>query len=139
MRKNIILLAVFTLSVLIVSSCKKYEEDDSISLKSVKTRLVRTWVTYEIVPYNADFIGTKMTIYEDGKLSMSDKNGYTYGNFLWQLSSDKKEFHVIHTSDGSISKWNIIKLTNKNFWIKTEIKIDNDYSQMVIRKFNPSV
>ena len=61
MKKHICLVAVLTLIVgLFFSSCKKYEEDYGLMLKSPKGRLVGTW---KITQLDSDTMSIKMSDY----------------------------------------------------------------------------
>jgi len=129
MKRNILVVAVI-ITAFILGSCGKYEEGPGLSLRSKKARVTGEWEIEKIIengkeiPMEAGFKMT-MTIDKDGTGKMT----YSMGTFSmssdleWEFSDDKEKFRM-RMKDMEENKWDewdeaeILKLTNKEFWMK---------------------
>lgn len=119
-----LLLAATVVTILNFSSCGKYEDGPSFSLRSKKARLTGEW---EVVEIN----GQKPTGY---KLEMEfEKSGdfkatyaYTYGSQTysdvakgeWEWESDKEEISIRFDGETTTTDFEIKRLTNKELWLE---------------------
>ncbi|MBL4658388.1 MAG: hypothetical protein JKX73_10330 [Flavobacteriales bacterium] len=123
--KTIQLLTVIGVSSLVLlGSCKKYEEGPALSLSSKKARVANEWtVEYafdiedgEIV--TADYAGETWEFAKDGEWTERD-NGVIDKNGTWEFVSDKEGLQINRTGTGaSTAIYTILKLKNKEMWLK---------------------
>lgn len=115
------------------TSCGKYEEGPSLSLRSKKARLANTWTISKTVTNDGDeTIWTSeekenytMEIKKDGTYSFEAK--YTFGgttttftdNGTWEFIDGKEKIKTTD-SDGNTSEATIILLKNKEWASKDE-------------------
>lgn len=148
-----ILLLVF-ISIITFDSCKKrYEDGPLISLRKPETRLQGTWevTNYKIndvesIQYFTDscgcsisfcFAGGFIYIGDENEIYFKDCNVYI-GNSFWghfQFEGDK---NIIYIESQDIafyfpnlkpfcetsSRWDVLRLTNKELWIQSEYQHD---------------
>ena len=116
---------LFTSLVIFGSSCKKYEDGPSLSLRTKKARLANTWELTEATDGNVDIsafmTGLEMTIEKDGNYSKGGTiaNGTTINEIgTWEFSEDKTT--LILSPNGSLFpvKWIITRLKNDELWLK---------------------
>ncbi|MFM6935733.1 MAG: lipocalin family protein [Flavobacteriales bacterium] len=126
--KNVTYASVAGITALSVSSCSKYEDGPSFSLKTKKARVVGSW--------DVKSIGNTAT--QPGySVNMNfEKNGvatysYTYSGGSstyagsWNFASDKE--NLLLTIDGSTQLFEIKRLTNKEMWLDDDITtVDGD-------------
>lgn len=118
--ENNLLMAAALVTVVNFSSCKKYEDGPTLSLRTKKSRITGEW---EVVR-----IGTQSFPYGGYSLEMEfDKDGdlefkYSYGSYSysyngeWEFSGDKEELEI--TIDNQVTKLEILRLTNKELWLE---------------------
>lgn len=123
-RTNVFLVVLFAAS-LILSSCGKYDEGPSISLRSKTSRLTGIWKVTKAV-YN----GTEQTLSDDDKATTTEftKDGKItttspqWGSFngTWEFNSDKTKIVTKYTFGGqtSTSEVTILRLTNKELFVE---------------------
>ncbi|MCF8415991.1 MAG: DUF5004 domain-containing protein [Crocinitomicaceae bacterium] len=129
--------AFLALTMVIVSSCSKYEEGSKFTLLTAKARVTGDWTTTAITVNGTsqDLTGTSFTtsIKKDGTYTAS--SSYTFGgstfttneNGTWEFNSDKTE--LINTdSDGDVSTATITMLKNKMMKLKT---VDGSFTTIV--------
>lgn len=124
MKKYIFLL----LSLLVLASCKKYEEDGSIF--RAEKRLLKTWLYSEKVladgtiqtPANT----YTQTFYEDGTMLLTSDydTAYTESHWKWEFIDDKTKIRSTLDNWDTYILSDIVKLTNTEFWRRTQL-IDN--------------
>ena len=121
---------LLALTLVFGSTSCKYEEGPGISLRSKKARVDGEWFINETIysdgsgdTYTND--GTDIYTFEkDGSV----KNKYSYddglggtindvANFEWEFTDSKKKMKFIY-EDGSFDTFEILKLKNKEMWIK---------------------
>ena len=112
--------------VLLISftSCGKYEDGPGFSLASKTSRLTGVW---DVVKTDAEFD------LSEGDLSFEfEKEGdftlrYNSGNYSdkdegdWEWSSDKEVIEVTNSNDVT-EDWEVLRLTNSEFWFEDENK-----------------
>jgi hypothetical protein len=130
MKKTIKLMAFVLLLAVVATSCKKYPEGPSMSLRTKKSRVAGDW-TIESVKYNNSDVtsayvalvpGFKMTMTKDGNYTVTTNAGEA-DTGTWKFD-DKKE-NITSTStknknssgayETSTSK--ILKLENDAMWV----------------------
>ena len=120
--RNTLFLAATVITVLNFQSCSKYEEGPSFSLRTKKSRIVGEWevvrVGNETYPQNG--YSLEMTFEKDGDFEFNYSDGtYSYGyTGDWEFSNDKEELEI--TIDNEITKFEILRLTNKELWFEDE-------------------
>ena len=131
MKKLTSLLLVLTMLCL-VPSCKKYEDDPLISLRTKKGKLAGTWKLIETVkkdgtvkPYvntvDPDYIET---FERNGDYVYDNNPSYTYSPLKWEFVEDGN-IRIYDTNGNTTSPagsfiYQIKKLTNKEFWYYVE-------------------
>lgn len=105
------------------TSCKKYEEGPSLSLRSKKARVANTWVfdKYIVDGTEADLAASGLDKVEaeykkDGNYHIKS-NGTEVDHGTWEFG-DKKETIITTDEDGDKDTATIIKLKNKELWTK---------------------
>lgn len=118
------------------SSCRKYEEGPNISLRTKRARVTNNWklesalingVERSLDPFYAK---QKHYMYSDGKYLVTIINPVTLEarnlQGTWKLFDDDKRIALTTRDDitlkDSTNEYNILKLFNKQFWIR---KTDN--------------
>ncbi len=120
-KKHVSLLMAATLVVVInFSSCKKYDDGPSLSLRTKKSRLAGEWEVVEINGQSQSNSGYDM-IWEfekDGDFKFT----YEYGSYSysmsgdWEFESDKEVLEL--QLDGDNVEFDIKRLTNKELWLE---------------------
>ena len=110
-------LLLFLLTISVITSCSKYEENSGLNLSSKKSRLLNNWVTYEYVDYNGevrpDAALFRFEFKSDGSgefqksTSSESMSGSNTGPFEWEFSDDKTQLFL---SEGYSAIFEIIKL-----------------------------
>lgn len=120
--KNTLFLAATVITVLNFQSCSKYEDGPKFSLRTKKARLAGEWEVVRIgnETYPQNGYSLEMTFEKDGDFEFNYSYGtYSYGyQGDWEFSSDKEELEV--TIENQINTWEILRLTNKEFWFEDE-------------------
>jgi hypothetical protein len=105
------------------TGCKKYEDGPSLSLASKKARLTGEWEVDEIANDPITDGDIVLEFESNGDFSFT----YEYGTYSysysgdWEWGNSKESVEV--TIDGFKSEWEILRLTNQEFWFEDE---DND-------------
>lgn len=122
MKKNMTLLLVAVLGfMLIFGSCGKYEDGPGFSLRSKTARLTGEWEVDEIDGDSPT--GTyEFEIEKDGDITFTyEYYGDVYVNEGdWEWDSDKEVIEI--RVDGDKVEWEVLKLTNDEFWFEDEDK-----------------
>jgi hypothetical protein len=112
---------ILTILILASMSCTKYEDGPIITFRSKETRLSGTWKYQSIIDMDQNIEVTDnlpQTLYtyeKDGTYSESTGN---YGTWKFSGAVDL----VITDSTQSEIKWEIIKLANKQLWLRLDRK-----------------
>lgn len=120
---------LLALTLVFGSTSCKYEEGPGISLRTKKARVAGEWIVEKTI----DEDGTETTVAEsDSPVFTYEKDGtgkysYTYTfagtttttneTFKWEFTDSKKKFKTTD-EDGDSYTEEIIRLTNKEFWLK---------------------
>lgn len=125
MKKSGLFLVVLFVASIVLSSCGKYDEGPSISLRSKAARLTGVWKitkqTYNgtAVTLSADDLATTLEYKKDETFTMTTQ---TYGPFngTWKFSDDKTQLITSLTFGGLTSSdtVNILRLTNKELFVE---------------------
>lgn len=122
MKKNMKLMLVALLGfMLIFGSCGKYDDGPGFSLRSKTARLTGEWEVDEIDGDRPDGDYT-FTIEKDGDITIE----YSYmGNYYvekgdWDWEDGKESIET--EFDGDVEEWEILRLTNDEFWFEDEDK-----------------
>lgn len=123
-------LTIAVLAATLSTSCSKFEEGPSFSLRTKKQRLTGDWkmesVTVDGKDMTADYKAymgdnSVYTIKKDGSYNISGKHE---DKGTWQLGEDKDDIFTKSDAQGSISEVHrILRLTNKELWLRdTDVK-----------------
>ena len=120
---------IITLICISFTTCKKYEEGPSLSLRSKEARVVNTWKVEKYYKNGedktADFFADKInyieTFTEDGKWSLSytdaSDNELETDSGTWEFDKDSNKEKIDRNAGGSTwEELTILKLKNKEFW-----------------------
>lgn len=127
-KNNKLVLAACVVVLLNLSSCKKYEDGPSLSLKSKNSRLTGEWEVDEIdnVSPSVGFGGTMILEFEkDGDFSYTTSYSYDGASYSysyegeWEWEDGKKSVEIDIDSEDK-TEFEILKLTNKEFWFEDE-------------------
>ncbi len=118
-KTNILLLLIISSIALIsTQSCKKYPENNGISLRSKSERVANTW---QVENYKIN--GTDFTSLVSNYNETFTKNGaysYSWGNKdgsgAWTFQNDYKEIKLNGNDDQANRTIYILKLEEKAFW-----------------------
>lgn len=118
--KNVLIIAFLGIT-LMFSSCGKYEEGPSISLRSKKARVAGDWVFEKQIVNGVEVpltgVSDLVITYEkDGK------GKYTSGGvtveFEWKFSDDNEKMLSKFPTETEWDESTILRLTNKEMWSK---------------------
>lgn len=121
MKKLLFIFVAIATTAIVFSSCSKYEEGPKISLLTKKARLTGDW-TLKSVSENGTEISVpsgvtyKMTIKKDGS-GFTTINSISF-SFKWEFANKKQDLRVKTDGDDVWVESEIIKLKNKELWIK---------------------
>lgn len=132
----IYIVTILVVQVLFFSSCNKYEEGPKISLLTKKARLTGDW---ELNSYSLQNNVLIYTHKEEHSRIIIKKDGTGIHNvfyteitdeakFNWNFSNKKENltFEYLNTIHPIIQDYEIVKLTNKELWLKTIINITSE-------------
>lgn len=130
--KITILAILIALSAVIFTSCKKYEEGPAFSLRSKKARVVGKWKVEKWIENGNDVTNTvnmfspKYEFKENGDLiySIVFLGVTTTETDKWEFSGDKEKIILIDSNGRE--EWQILRLKNKEFWLKHVHGSDTD-------------
>jgi hypothetical protein len=114
-----LMLAAAVVIVLNFSSCKKYEDGPMFSLLTKKARLTGEWEVVKIAGESPD-VKLILEFEKNGDFNVS----YSYGSYSdtqsgdWDWVSGKEAVKV--TLDGEDTQFDILRLTNKEFWFEDD-------------------
>ncbi|UPT65292.1 MAG: hypothetical protein M0D57_12035 [Sphingobacteriales bacterium JAD_PAG50586_3] len=139
-KTTVVIFAALIAGVTVFESCKKYEEGPGLSLRSRKERVANTWEIEKVLVGGVEQTNPSsetVTFDKDGKVS-STFNGTTFEG-TWELTNDDEQIEVKITFNGisSTSSYKIIKLKEKEFWIRDENDA-NDSSDDVETHYEPA-
>lgn len=131
--KALPLLVVLLITALSYSSCKKYDEGPLLSLHTQKARLKNYWIMEKVLKngadYTRDFLRDDdlflLNLTEDDRFYWyTKKDGITTSlvDGGWTLNSKEDWLNMstlLQTPDRFCSGYKIIRLTQKEFWVKT--------------------
>lgn len=122
MKQLIKLSIIAAISVALpMTSCKKYDEGPGFSLASKKSRVDGTWkierATYSGTDITSEFEGVEWTMKKDGTFNLLIDGTTETGK--WEFLTDKTILEFVF-NDGSIEKYTIKRLTNKELWIELD-------------------
>ncbi|MBL4706273.1 MAG: hypothetical protein JKY54_17225 [Flavobacteriales bacterium] len=115
-----LLLAASLVVVLNFSSCGKYEDGPSFTLRSKNARLTGEWEVVKIGTQNITGYEVIWEFSKDGDWDQTVDYGsysYTYAGD-WEWKSSKEEIEI--TQGGSSSRFEILRLTNKELWLEDD-------------------
>lgn len=119
------MLAVAVLLSFSFTSCKKYEDGPSFSLKTKTGRLTGEW---EVVTVDGEtYSGNESMLMEfkrDGDFIVTWNGGSADSETgIWEWQDQKEIIHI--EIDGEVSNWTVTRLTNSEFWFKDDdVKIE---------------
>ena len=108
------------------TSCGKYEEGPGISFRSKKARVANTWAVEkytinEVEQSTILFADVTFEFTKDGKYTFTfGTNGSEKGT--WEFGDKKETIKTTEDGQSSVEESTILKLKNKEFWIK---EVDN--------------
>ncbi|MBU0489997.1 MAG: DUF4923 family protein [Bacteroidetes bacterium] len=126
MKKVLSLTAItFALVAFMLTSCKKYPENDGMAFSSAKSRLCRTWNVDKVIEngieYDAATAGManqSIAYNRDGTFTASE-GGISF-NGTWEFGSKKETLVITITFFGMSASESIeiLKLTKEELWAK---------------------
>jgi hypothetical protein len=141
LKNTSLFLAAAAVTVFNFQSCSKYDDNTGIHLKSKKGRLTGEWEVVKVdgQSFNSYYGGGAGYTYEmtfefesDGDFDMTTAYSYPGGGYSysysgeWEWEDNKEAIEV--DMGGSISEWEIKKLTNK------EMTLEYDNSEWEFEK-----
>jgi len=124
------LIIYFTLLLMVVGGCKKYDEGPLISLRSKEKRLCQEWKVDKYLLNGEDF-----TFYEEQYWTFEQNGDFliyiNYGNnedqgeYSWRWADDKESIEIKIIEDKSKSSFffqKFYKSTKADDWAKFQIK-----------------
>ena len=130
--KNLTYISIASATALGISGCGKYEDGPGFSLRSKKARVAGEW---DVKSIGTQLMGSQyainMDFARDRGLTVTTtysyygySGGYTYAG-SWDFASDKEQLML--TIDGSVTAFEIKRLTNKEMWLDDDItSVDGD-------------
>lgn len=127
MRTMVKLMAVMMLALILLPSCKKYEEGPTISFRSKKARVANVWKVEKVLinavdvtsNYNLNHKSFLLEMKEDGTLIQTytdaNNNSQTISG-TWALGSDNENLDI--TILNVTLSYIILKLKNDELWLK---------------------
>lgn len=131
MKKVVILLFI---TIVGLSSCKKYENDGFISLRTAKARLTGTWRAEKAFDENgndvsSNFTATNYTVKFEKNGTMSISATWFMFNITltgkWEFIENKQSIKITmdanqfnNQSNTDSSTWKILKLHGGELWVK---------------------
>lgn len=119
--------AFLALTMVIVSSCSKYEEGSKFTLLTAKARVTGDWKMTELTVNGTaqDLSGSTFEVSIKKDDTYTATNSYTFGgstytttdNGTWKFNDDKTEL-IMTDSDNDISTSTIVMLKNKMMKLK---------------------
>ncbi len=127
--KTIIFLIVFTS----LTTCKKYDEGPLLSLKSKKGRMVGKWKVEKVIDvasgadittaYQSSLPNLVIEYKKDGSFTWTTNTNCTG---TWEFDDNKERLYTTFTGSADRTSVVILRLTNKELWVKTEEAINNE-------------
>ena len=120
--KKISFIAAIALSALALTttSCGKYEDGPKFSLLTKTKRLCRDWDAKTIIYSGGTTIEDSndeiITFDKGGDVTYTD-NGVGFTG-TWKFDSSKEKIHAIISALGIDDDYTILRLTNKELWLK---------------------
>ena len=125
MKRLIYSIVAIAIMATAVTSCKKYEDGPSLSLRTKKARLCGDWKIEKVLYNGGDstavftaFLGANFgfDIEKDGKYKIT---GASTDDGTWSLGEDKDDVTFKSSQAGSTDDtYRILKLKNKELWWK---------------------
>lgn len=141
--KKAILFVVLISFLGIIGACKKYPEDGGLSSKTVKGRLVGTWIfqkqstaTMSITPEGDNYIylrferngeASQEFNYVDSVFTDIDTSGVIYYN--WEFSDNKDNLILTELGSGNDVSLRILKLTKNSFVFEDQSLVRHEYTK----------
>lgn len=119
-----------------ISSCKKYDDGPTISLRSKKGRVANTWKIEKQYKNGTEQslssfdLSQKWTLEKDGSATYSSTLGTSTGT--WDFVSDKEAIQTSFTTGGFIkittnTQYTILRLKEKELWLKYNDIAGNEF------------
>lgn len=125
------IIAIFAL-IATFTSCKKYPEGPSISLRSKTERLANTWNFTKVLEDGVDKTSDYQSVFKDYKITINNDGTYSISymgfglisyteNGNWAFNDDKTYVSFDPTSNSN-SNWDvkILKLMETELWVLDE-------------------
>lgn len=125
---HIIPIVAFALTILLFTSCKKYEEGPALSLRSKKSRLANTWqrerklVNGSEVALNTTDQSYRLTLKKNGDAKELNEDVFLQeeGMGKWSLESDKEQLKIFVKFSEDVHRttvYTIVRLKEKELWL----------------------
>jgi hypothetical protein len=130
MRNFFKLILMALMIVLVLPACKKYPEGPALSFRSKKSRLVNQWTVEQKlqngIDVTLDYKEVRRNLIVEFKEGGDLVSTYTNPvdstiviNAAWEFNKDKSAVNITQT--GVTLPYTILKLKNKELWLKTTI------------------
>lgn len=142
---RLLVLSLFAISLMAISSCSKYSDGPSISFTSRKARLCNDWILESYFRNETDKTDDNQTIKlvfdKDGSYSMSTLTNYSgqiqgiYEHGTWQFEDNKGQLFLYDDEDEDpVHIYTIRELRRKNLKLEetfSSIGVTNTYQFVV--------
>ncbi|MCF8297804.1 MAG: hypothetical protein K9J13_09700 [Saprospiraceae bacterium] len=131
--KKIIVLGLVVIFITALSSCGKYDEGPSFSLRSKKARLCQTWKFTKVVENDVDdvtplYYGQQITFEKGGTWNSVNDSTSTTSSGKWEFITDKEELSLSFDDSPVPEIYRILKLKKDEFWYtQTVFKEEIEY------------
>ena len=123
-----LMMAAAVVIMLNFSSCGKYEDGPSLSLKTKTARLTGSW---EVVEIDGDKVGADIELEfdKDGGLQLDYDYSYTYYGYTYEYSmkfkgewewGSNKESIELDWDDMEAMEWDILRLSSDELWVEDD-------------------
>lgn len=116
---------VFSLVILVMGACSKYEDGPSFSLKSKKSRLSGEWVVDSYTYNGVEMKDTLLNQLGANYVLEIEKDGVyrTEGAYpdqgTWELGEDGDDVRFLSNASGSVEiSYRILRLASKELWMR---------------------
>jgi hypothetical protein len=129
---------LFLLPLVLIFSCKKYEDGPALSLLSKKSRVANKWrvdkyyLNGNDMTVNYRSIITKETFqfFKGGSWQYTEASNWImtipYDHGTWSFANDKEDIEVVSDLSGMpVKTYHILRLKSKEMWLERQVTPDS--------------
>ena len=124
MKKIVTILVLgMVIGLAIFSSCGKYDEGPSLSLRSKKSRVVNTWVIEKYLVNGNDATTIMLAVYGEHSLIFKSDDSYEFSTVpgrktgTWSFDSKKEKLEFQESATNVKYNQKIMRLTANEMWL----------------------